>query len=48
MSDLEQFDKILEEIRVLKAPGVSGSRIKKLTEIAIKNINVCIEDESIL
>lgn len=39
MSDIQQIDTILNEISALKAPGVSGSRIKKLTEIAIKNIS---------
>ncbi|CCE86987.1 Piso0_005512 [Millerozyma farinosa CBS 7064] len=39
MSAVEQFESILKEISTLKAPGVSGSRIKKLSEIAIKNVN---------
>lgn len=42
MEDIQQIDLILGEIKALKAPGISGSRIKKLTEIAIKNISVCI------
>ncbi len=46
MSDIQQIDTILNEISALKAPGVSGSRIKKLTEIAIKNISVCITPTS--
>lgn len=39
MSASEQFDSILKELPTLKAPGVSGSRIKKLTEIAVKNVS---------
>lgn len=39
MSASEQFDSILKELPTLKAPGVSGSRIKKLTDIAVKNVN---------
>lgn len=35
---VEQFEAILKEIPTLKAPGVSGSRIKKLTEIAVQNV----------
>lgn len=39
MSATEQFDSILKELPTLKAPGVSGSRIKKLTDLAVKNVN---------
>ncbi|KAG7191841.1 uncharacterized protein KQ657_002809 [Scheffersomyces spartinae] len=38
MSVVEQFETILKEIPTLKAPGVSGSRIKKLTELAVQNV----------
>lgn len=44
MSDLEQFDKILKELHELKPPGVSGSRIKAINNIAIKQV----QNESIL
>ncbi|RCK65236.1 Protein NRD1 [Candida viswanathii] len=36
---LEEFEKILKEIPTLPPPGVSGSRIKKLTDIAVKEIS---------
>lgn len=36
---LAEFEKILKEIPTLPPPGVSGSRIKKLTEIAVKEIS---------
>lgn len=39
MSAVEQFETILKELPTLKAPGVSGSRIKKLTDIAVKNVS---------
>jgi protein NRD1 len=35
---VEEFETILKELPTLKAPGVSGSRIKKLTELATKNV----------
>lgn len=35
---LESFEASLKETWALKAPGVSGTRIKKLTEIAVKNV----------
>lgn len=38
MSDVEQFESILKELATLKAPGVSGTRIKKLTDLAVKNV----------
>lgn len=38
MSDIEKFETILNEIPTLKAPGVSGSRIKALNSIAVKNV----------
>lgn len=37
-----EFESILKELQTLKAPGVSGSRIKKLTDLAVKNV----QDES--
>ncbi|CDK26860.1 unnamed protein product [Kuraishia capsulata CBS 1993] len=40
-SDLEVFDSTLKEFIGLRPPGVSGSRIKKLTKIAIDNVEVC-------
>lgn len=40
---LEEFESILGEIKELKAPGVSGSRIKKLTDLATKNVSVCLD-----
>lgn len=39
MSAVEQFETILKELPTLKAPGVSGSRIKKLTDLAVKNVS---------
>ncbi|ODV81619.1 uncharacterized protein CANTADRAFT_46203 [Suhomyces tanzawaensis NRRL Y-17324] len=36
---VEEFESILKEIPTLKAPGVSGSRIKRLTDIAVKNVD---------
>ncbi|ODV95182.1 hypothetical protein PACTADRAFT_49930 [Pachysolen tannophilus NRRL Y-2460] len=36
---IEEFEVILKELPNLKAPGVSGSRIKKLTELAISNVS---------
>lgn len=39
MSVVGEFDSILQELSTLKAPGVSGSRIKKLTDIAVKNVS---------
>ncbi|RLV95195.1 Protein NRD1 [Spathaspora sp. JA1] len=39
MSSIEEFESILKELPTLKAPGVSGSRIKKLTDIAFKEIS---------
>lgn len=38
MSAIEEFESILKELPTIKAPGVSGTRIKKLTDIAIKNV----------
>ncbi|ODV83007.1 hypothetical protein CANARDRAFT_30354 [[Candida] arabinofermentans NRRL YB-2248] len=35
---VEQFESILKEIPSLKAPGVSGSRIKKLRDLFINNV----------
>lgn len=35
---LNAFDQILGELKTLKAPGISGSRIKKLTEISITQV----------
>lgn len=42
MSVLEEFETTLKELPTLKAPGVSGSRIKKLTDLAVENVTVCI------
>lgn len=39
MSAVEEFGSILKELATLKAPGVSGSRIKKLTDLAVKNVS---------
>ncbi|KAI5956507.1 hypothetical protein KGF54_000982 [Candida jiufengensis] len=36
---IERFDKILKELPGLPAPGVSGSRIKELTQIAVTDLN---------
>lgn len=36
--ELDKFQTILREIPNLKAPGASGSRIKHLTEIAVRNV----------
>lgn len=38
MSAVSEFESILKELPTLKAPGVSGSRIKKLTDIAVANV----------
>lgn len=38
MSAVSEFESILQELPTIKAPGVSGSRIKKLTDIAVKNV----------
>ncbi|GEQ70777.1 hypothetical protein JCM33374_g4456 [Metschnikowia sp. JCM 33374] len=38
MSEVQVFDSILKELPTLRAPGVSGTRIKKLTDIAVKNV----------
>lgn len=48
MSVAEQFDTILKELPTLKAPGVSGSRIKKLTDLAVQNVSVCIPFSTVL
>ncbi|CAX41531.1 RNA maturation protein, putative [Candida dubliniensis CD36] len=39
-SGIEEFEAVLKEISTLPAPGVSGTRIKKLTDLAVKEINV--------
>lgn len=38
MSEVQLFDSVLKELPTLRAPGVSGTRIKKLTDIAVKNV----------
>lgn len=38
MAEVEEFENILKELATLKAPGVSGTRIKKLTDLAVKNV----------
>lgn len=38
MSAIEEFEFTLKELATLKAPGVSGTRIKKLTDLAVKNV----------
>lgn len=38
MSALDEFNAVLKELPALKAPGVSGTRIKKLTDIAVRNV----------
>ncbi|OBA24003.1 hypothetical protein METBIDRAFT_19831, partial [Metschnikowia bicuspidata var. bicuspidata NRRL YB-4993] len=38
MSEVQVFDSILKELPTLRAPGVSGTRIKKLTDMAVKNV----------
>ncbi|ODV62862.1 Nrd1 complex RNA-binding subunit ASCRUDRAFT_31321 [Ascoidea rubescens DSM 1968] len=40
---IENFENILNEFPSLKPPGVSGARIKKLTELIIKNNNLYIQ-----
>lgn len=45
---LVEFEDTLKELSLLKAPGVSGSRIQKLTEIAINNYTVCIKSKVLL
>lgn len=44
MSVVEEFGEILRQLPTLKAPGVSGTRIKKLTDLAVQNVT----QESIL
>lgn len=39
MSVVEQFSEILKQLPSLKAPGVSGTRIKKLTDLAVQNVS---------
>lgn len=34
-----EFDATLKELKTLKAPGVSGSRIKKLVTFAVENVS---------
>ena len=36
---MEEFETVLKEISTLPAPGVSGTRIKRLTDIAVKEMN---------
>ncbi|KAL6451178.1 NRD1 Protein NRD1 [Candida maltosa Xu316] len=36
---IDEFERILKEISTLPPPGISGTRIKKLAEIAVKEIN---------
>lgn len=38
MSVIEEFGDILRQLPSLKAPGVSGTRIKKLTDLAVQNV----------
>ncbi|KAM9898405.1 hypothetical protein OXX69_009891 [Metschnikowia pulcherrima] len=38
MSDVQIFESVLKELPTLRAPGVSGTRIKKLTDLAVKNV----------
>ncbi|AOW29521.1 protein NRD1 [Candida albicans SC5314] len=39
LSGMEEFETVLKEISTLPAPGVSGTRIKRLTDIAVKEMN---------
>ncbi|KAK6458790.1 uncharacterized protein RJT20DRAFT_123879 [Scheffersomyces xylosifermentans] len=39
MSVVQEFETIIKELPTLKAPGVSGTRIKKLTDLALKNVD---------
>lgn len=40
---VDTFSSTLEALSLVKAPGVSGSKIRKLTEIAMANVqvNIC-------
>lgn len=41
MSDpVEEFSLTLEALLSVKPPGVSGSKIRKLTELALENLQV--------
>ncbi|ODQ80355.1 hypothetical protein BABINDRAFT_171283 [Babjeviella inositovora NRRL Y-12698] len=40
MSAVEEFETILKQLPTVKAPGVSGTRIRKLTELASKNVEM--------
>jgi len=40
MSALDQFDRALESLLTIKPPGVSGSKVKELTELAGQNVKV--------
>lgn len=43
-SSVDTFTSTLEALSLVKAPGVSGSKIRKLTEIAVANVqvNICL------
>jgi len=40
MTALAQFDKALESLLGIKAPGVSGSKVQELTKLAVQNVKV--------
>ena len=40
MTALEEFDKALESLLAIKAPGVSGSKVQELTKMAVQNVKV--------
>ena len=37
---VEDFGNILNQMLALKPPGVSGSKIKNITELAVENVQV--------
>lgn len=40
ITPIEEFSNTLDALLSVKPPGVSGSKIKKLTELAIENVQV--------
>lgn len=41
-SPIEEFSATLEALSLIKPPGVSGSKIRKLQELAVANVEVFI------
>jgi protein NRD1 len=40
MTALGEFDKALEGLLAIKAPGVSSSKVQELTKMAVQNVKV--------